>query len=64
MKNTSEYGVQELQHDDLTFVNGGSEFSESFVKSVGWVVGALGGMWESFVRNQEEMYKRGLHPAI
>ena len=62
MKNISEYNVQELQKDELLVVNGGTEFSEALVKSVGWVVGAIGGIWESFITHHGDMYVRGHHP--
>ena len=63
MKNISELKLKALSHEDLLLTHGGSEFSESFVYGIGWVCGAVKSMWESFLRNQEQMHKNGLYPA-
>lgn len=63
MKNLSELNLKALSDEDLMLTSGGSEFSESLVYAIDWVAGAAVSMWESFLRNQEQMHKNGLYPA-
>lgn len=64
MKNLSKLNLKTLSYDESCFTNGGSEFSESVFRGVGWVVGAIVSCWESFVENQARMDANGLHPAL
>lgn len=64
MKNLSEFNLKTLSYDELCSTNGGTEFSESFFHAIGWVVGAVVALWESFLENQARMEKNGLHPAV
>lgn len=64
MKTISELNLKALSAEELLFTQGGSEFSKSVFFSIGWVAGAVTAMWESFITNQERMYKNGLHPAL
>lgn len=64
MKHTTETSFQELTHDELSQVSGGSEFTEDVFRGIGWIVGGLKAMGESFMNHQIRMENAGYVPRI
>jgi hypothetical protein len=63
MKNLSNEGIQELNPEELRYVRGGSEFSLSFFRTIGLVVGGLQAIGESWMDYQARMAEKGYHPV-
>ncbi len=59
MKNQLANNFQELNSDELRSICGGSDFSESVFRSIGWVVGGLIAVGESFLSYQTLIAEKG-----
>ncbi len=59
MKNQLTNTFRELNHEELRTVCGGSEFSESVFRSIGWAVGGLLAAGESFLKYQTMITENG-----
>lgn len=64
MKNISTFTVYPLSEDALRITNGGSEFSESVFRGIGWVVGGIVGACNYYLDYQREVAKLGLVPIM
>ena len=68
MKNISTFSVYPLSEDALRVTNGGSEFSESIFRGIGWVTGGIAGGVVSacnyYLDYQREVAKLGLVPIM
>ena len=62
MKTLENIEMQELSHEEKISINGGSEFSESFFRTVGWLIGGIVGAYQSVQANQEAEIRMGLSP--
>lgn len=63
MKNLSNAGIKELNPEELRHVGGGSEFSLSVFRAIGWVVGGVQAMGESWMNYQARMAENEYHPV-
>jgi len=61
MKNQFDPELRNLSAEEMNTVNGGSEFSESVFRAIGWVVGGLMAAAESTVKYQEVISEKGYH---
>lgn len=59
MKNQLANNFQELNNEELRSICGGSDFSESVFRSIGWVVGGFMAVGESFMRHQAMIAEKG-----
>ncbi len=62
MKCNSELGLRTLSEEELRSINGGSEFSEDFVRGIGWFFGAMAAAGKSFIRHQARIAEAGMVP--
>ena len=59
MKNLNELNLRELNQEELHNTCGGSEFSESVFRSIGWAIGGLMAAGESFLNYQTMIAEKG-----
>lgn len=64
MKNLIQLNLRELNQEELHNSCGGSEFSESVFRGIGWAVGGLKAMGESFMNYQIIIAEKGYNPRI
>lgn len=54
--------LQDISIEEQTSINGGSEFSQTFFRVIGWLGGAFVGAYESVDSSQRAEIAMGLSP--
>ncbi len=62
MKNTKGLNLEILTTEEQRSIDGGSEFSESVFRGIGWFVGSIAAIGQSFLENQSRVATAGYHP--
>ncbi len=63
MKDITNSEWTELTMRETTEVCGGNEVSESIAFGIGWVIGSLQAIGESWMNYQTRMAEKGYHPV-
>jgi hypothetical protein len=62
MKIKNDEQLSELSMEEMISIQGGSEFSESVFKTIGWIVGGIVGVYQSAHAQQVAEINAGLSP--